>query len=414
MTLSVLAGLRWRTSGLVLGTVLLAFGLRRLLRGFTAADAPTPTLQEEESRGVVVLSRLVMLVAFAACLLLTASGGASSPDLLFFWGPKAQQFAASRTIDVAFLKAPFHAFMHAYYPPLVTNLYAFASMVAGRLAWTAAFLTFPLLLGALALGLPGILRASTHAAGVSEPRPPPSSSARSPARASTPTSGETAKCRCFSSKPWRRRSCSLRPRPGQPMQLLAGLLLAGAAVTKVEGLPFVVAAAMLAVFLRPGSSGSRGRARALAFLLAPTAAALAAWFAFGATRGLFVGYQGSGRLFDLHPDHLPIVLEAIARALVTTGYGLPWIVPFVCLLLALPLARRAAIPLGIAAALTAFFLFTYLHRAEDPSQWISWSASRIFSPVAMLMALAVTAAGGARAAAGQAPRPEAASPESPG
>ena len=39
--------------------------------------------------------------------------------------------AIARTIDTAFLTAPFLEYLHVYYPPLVTNLYAFASMAAG-------------------------------------------------------------------------------------------------------------------------------------------------------------------------------------------------------------------------------------------------------------------------------------------
>jgi len=40
----------------------------------------------------------------------------------------------------------------------VTNLYALGTIVAGRFPWGAATLTFPLLLALLSLGLPGVLR----------------------------------------------------------------------------------------------------------------------------------------------------------------------------------------------------------------------------------------------------------------
>ena len=65
--------------------------------------------------------------------------------------------------------------------------------------------------------------------------------------------------------------------------------------------------------------------------------------------------------------------------------------PIAVLAAAFPLARRSVVPLGNAAILAGFFLFTYLHRPEDPSLWISWSAARIFSPVAMLTAVAAAA-----------------------
>ena len=106
----------------------------------------------------MLVAAVLCAVAVAAAFLATAAGSASSPDLLFFWGPKAQQFAASRTVDAAYLATPLLRYMHPYYPPLVTNLYALASIVAGRMSWTAATFLFPSLLAALAVGLPGILR----------------------------------------------------------------------------------------------------------------------------------------------------------------------------------------------------------------------------------------------------------------
>jgi hypothetical protein len=63
-------------------------------------------------------------------------------------------------------------------------------------------------------------------------------------------------------------------------------------------------------------------------------------------------------------------------------------------------ADPARLPIGIAVILIAFFLFTYLHREENPSLWISWSASRIFSPVAVLTVLAAGCATRKTAGAG--------------
>lgn len=105
-------------------------------------------------RSALLLSGLSILAALVA----TLSSAATSPDLLYFWGPKAQAFAAARTIDASFLRDSTLLYMHPSYPPLVTNLLAFASQVAGRFPWLAATLTLPLLLAALALALPGVLR----------------------------------------------------------------------------------------------------------------------------------------------------------------------------------------------------------------------------------------------------------------
>jgi hypothetical protein len=83
-------------------------------------------------------------------------------------------------------------------------------------------------------------------------------------------------------------------------------------------------------------------------------------------------------------------VKAIGHALSSTGHGLPWLVPLAVLAAAGRLRPSALLPLGVAAALTGFLLFTYTHRSEDPTLWISWSAARVFSPVAMLLGLAAT------------------------
>jgi hypothetical protein len=320
-------------------------------------------------------------------LLATAGGAASSPDLLFFWGPKAQQYALARTVDAGFLGDEYLQYMHAYYPPLATNLFAFASMVAGRLSWTAATLTFPLLLTALALCLPGLLRAR-----ISRSRASATAAlivcAIAYAGIEADIGGNAEMPLVF----FETLAMSLllfTASTGAATQLLAGLLLAGIATTKVEGLPFVLAAAVLFLLLR--SKDIRSAARSMLALLGPTVLALCAWFAFGATRHLFFGYAGQGNWIDLHPGLWKIVLRSVALSLGATGHGLPYLVPLACLLLLAPgLTRVSAIPLGVAAALAGFLLFTYIDRPGDPSQWISWSAPRVLLPLAMLLALAAT------------------------
>ena len=335
------------------------------------------------------------LTAVAAALLATAAGAATSPDLLFFWGPKAQQFALARSFDAAFMRDELHHHMHAYYPPLVTNLGAFSSMAVGRMSWTGATLTFPLLLAALAVGLPGALGGRLGRA-----RAAAVASLTVAAIAYLGVEADVAGNAEMTLLLFETLAMALLLSENAahgPTQLLAGILLAGAAAAKVEGLPFVISAAALFFLARP--EASRPFWPAAARLLLPSAAMLSTWFAFGASRGIFFGYSGYGRFLDLHADHFPLVLSAVARSLLTTGYGLPWLVPLACVLLALPLSRRWILPIGTAAILTAFFLFTYIHRAEDPSLWISWSAPRIFSPVAVLLALA------ASLAAAREPRP---------
>ena len=372
MTGSVLLDLHWNESLVAGAAVLLACGLRLLL-GKERAQPPSA----EPADRLTVAAHALSAAAVAIAYLGARSGSATSPDLVFFWGAKAQQFAAARTIDVTFLENAFHRYMHLYYPPFVTNVYAFATMAAGRFPWTAAVLTFPLLLAALAIGLPGLLPRRAAAAWSAL------------AVAAIAYAGIAADVAGNGEMPLlllETLAVALLVSPDASRastQLLAGILLAGAVTAKVEGLPFALAAC--AVFL---VRARRPRAPAAARLLLPLVVCLGAWFFFGATRRLFYGYAGEGRMLDLYPARLATVLRLVGAALASTGYALPWLVP----LAVLPFAGRprgaAWIPLGTAAALSGFFVFTYLHRAEDPTLWITWSAPRIFMSVAMLLVIA--------------------------
>jgi hypothetical protein len=157
MTTFALLGIAWRPVVLVLMAALLSYLLRFLLLSSEAAEEEAPVRESRRSLAEK-LALVVIGVSVLTALAAAASASATSPDLLLFWGPKAQAFAAARTVDAAFLRDPLLDYMHRSYPPLVTNLYAFASIVAGRLAWGAATLVFPLGLGVLALALPGMLR----------------------------------------------------------------------------------------------------------------------------------------------------------------------------------------------------------------------------------------------------------------
>jgi hypothetical protein len=320
------------------------------------------------------MAQLLALLAVAAALVATVTGAAGSNDLIFFWAPKAQRFAAARTIDAEFLSAPLLGYMHAAYPPLVTNLYALASMAAGRFAWGAAVLTFPLLLAAVAAALPGLLRGGSSR---------PAAAANTALIAGTlayigmvqDVAGNGEMALLFFEVLG--MAVLLSPvASGSAGQLLAGLFLAGAATAKVEGLPFALAAAALFPIVRKDRATPAWKS--LLLLLLPTALALGAWFAFGASRGIFRRYESYGGLFEVHPEHLGVILRAIGESLWHTGYALPYVVPFLAFLVQARRSRR----------------MLYLHLASDPQEWVRWSAGRIFSPVPPLLALAATCASG--------------------
>jgi hypothetical protein len=395
MTVFALCGVPWSLPAVIGFALLLGFLLRPALG---TGGVETRTAHPDAARGVVVAASAVSIVAVAAAFLATLAGAASSPDLLFFWGPKAQRFAVAHTVDAGYLAEPALRYMHPYYPPLVTNLYALASMAAGRLSWTAATLLFPTLLAALAIGLPGILRTLPGA------RPAVAAATSALVIAALAYIGMEADVGGNAEMPLLvfetlAVAVLLSPLASTAAgQLLAGILLAGAATAKVEGLPFALTA--IAVFLWARRRDVRP-VSGLLRLAGPLAASLLAWFAYGEKTRLFHGYSGEGALLAPHPEHLAAAVRAIAASLASTGHALPWLIPLACLLaVASRLGRDAAVPLVTAAGLAAFLLFTYLDRPGDPSQWIAWSAPRVFSPLPMLFALAATTARGDRASDG--------------
>jgi hypothetical protein len=383
MTVFAVAGVRWGPS-LLLVSVAVALALRLALR----SSSPSPLwgegrgegLSEPKTLAALALMAVAILAAFAA----TLATRSTSLDLLLFWGPKAQQFAAARTIDAAFLSAPDLEYMHVYYPPLVTNVFAFGAMIVGRFPWGAATLTFPILLASTAVGLAGVL----------------ATKARRPAALSTTAlvvsalsllgihasvAGNAEPFLLF----YETIALALLLTPvarSSPGQLLAGLFLGGAAASKVEGLPFLAATVLLFFVVEPAARRAVGST--LARLLGPAVLSLATWFAFGANHELFYGYRSYGKFFDVHWENFSNVLSGLGSALWNAGYGLPFLVPLVVLLATRGKTRRALLPLGVAVALAGFFTFTYLHSAADPKVWISWSAARIFSPLTVLLALA--------------------------
>ncbi len=382
MTIWALAGWRWGPV-MVLPSAAVAFALKWLLRN---SDLPLAARREEarEPRSVTVIAHAVIAVSILAALAATLAARSTSPDLLLFWGPKAQQFATARTIDAAFLSAPYLEYLHVYYPPLVTNVFAFGAIAAGRFPWGAATLTFPLALAATAVGLYGILRSDA---------PAPCAAAASALVVSALGLVGIDSSVAGNAEPFllyfELLGIAILVTPAARSdagKLLAGLFFAGAAAAKVEGLPFVLAVVVLFLFL--DRRAARPAARTAFLLLAPTFVSIGAWLAFGATRKVFLGYKGYGHSLEFHWDHLPEVVSAIGAALWKVGYALPFAVPIVVLLATRPKGRRVLLPIGVAAALSVFLLVTYLQSADDPRLWILWSAARTFSPVTALLALA--------------------------
>jgi hypothetical protein len=328
-------------------------------------------------------------VSLLAALVATASSSATSVDLLLFWGPKARAFAAARTIDASFLRNPYLLYLHPSYPPLVTNLLAIATEAAGRLPWGAASLTFPLLLAVLGLSLPGALRLGA------------------PRRIAWAASAFVVSVFgvlghefnvAGNADPWlwtfEVLAVALMVSPSarsKPLLLLAGLLLAGAVTAKVEGLIFAPASVALFLLLRRKEIRM---GQAIVLLIGPSAVSLGAWFSFEAFRHVFVGYEQYGRFLDVHWNRLPLVLSTLTRVFWSAGWALPYLLPLAVLFLAPSKFRLLWLPIGVSLAIGLFSVFTYLHGNPDPSEWIGWSAGRVFSAIPAFLAVAGAASAG--------------------
>jgi hypothetical protein len=376
MTLAALAGAAWGILWLVAASMAVSALLRLALR----SEPEDPKAPDPGPPFPGRLSITILALSVAAALYATRTALATSMDLFLFWGPKAEAFASARTIEAAFLRA--HLDMHPDYPPLVTNVFAFATMLAGRFPWGASTFAFPLVTAGLALALPGLL-------GAGRPRDPAFAVSALVIASTTllgialNVAGNGDSILLF----FEVCAAALLTAPDAwrgSRLLLAGLFLAGAASAKVEGLVFVVAAAALFLLL---DRRARTR-RAVSLVLLPTGASLLAWFAFGAKTRLFGFYEGYGSFFTLHWESLPLILRTLAGELFSVAWGLPFLLPIAVLLATPQRARSSWIPLGSAALLSAFFVFTYLHTNYLLVEWIGWSAGRIYTPVAALLALA--------------------------
>ena len=316
------------------------FALRGALRGtlpeaqlalLPSAPYPRIPLSPLEWVAIIICAASVVVSAIAA---LTAS--ATSPDLILFWGSKAEAFAAARTIDDNFLGEPFLRFLHTSYPPLVTNAYAFATIAAGRFSWIGAIATFPALVAALAVALPAILRrwatrrdalvATAFIAAAAALAGDALDMAGNADMALLLYEILAAAVLLGASGPRGTDEAS----PLASAELLGGLLLGGAAAAKVEGLP--------SSSPRPpciSSCDAVGRESYPLLSRESFSRLFCRWQRGSPTAGgsfLFRWYESYGPTFEVHLGRLGIVLGQMLEAFWRTGYALPWLVPLAALL----------------------------------------------------------------------------------
>jgi hypothetical protein len=335
----------------------------------------------------LVLTVLILSAAVYAA----GSARATSTDLLFFWGTKGQRFAQTRSIDAAFLGDPAHLLMHPDYPPMLPCLYAWATLLAGQFAWGAALLSLPVFLALAVLTFFGFARATLgqreameHACLLA--------AVLTLVMVAGYTAGNAEPLLVYFEVTALSALVFAADRPeGIPV---AAVALAGAALTKVEGVVFAALVAGGAVlFFRDARHWRR-----LALLAGAPAAALGAW-------SLFCRSHRLPDVFDLHKPSTPTLAHfslVIGDVIHQASYGFwfaPWVVLF---LLALPgrRTRPSLLALTVALGFGAFLLYAYLTSSGNPHLWIEWSASRVLiTPLVCLFFCATARSGAANAPA---------------
>ncbi|HEY8180821.1 MAG TPA: hypothetical protein VII32_01170 [Thermoanaerobaculia bacterium] len=309
------------------------------------------------------------LLLIAIFLLLTIYGIATARetcgDLIYFWGPKGQQFHYAGSIDANFLGFRDYYLMHSDYPPLLPLLYAWASLVAHRFSWWGALFLMPIFLAATAFAFRAIARNGWYAALLT---------AILGYGFAIGMVGGAADPLLLMFEVIAIAALTF------DLEILAVPMLAALALTKVEGAVFVAICAFAYLITK------RKLLKAILIPL-PAAILLATWILFASRNQLIDSYamaRGS-----LHLDLLgPVTGATLRQASYKVAY-VPWLATLVPL--AIGPNRRALLPLIVAIGTLASTLFYYLH-AASPSWWIEASAQRVLlTPLACLVVAAAAA-----------------------
>lgn len=321
----------------------------------------------------VVLGVLgVALVSMAA---ITATS--TSIDFVYFWGPKAQQFALHRGIDFRYLSAPDNFLMHPDYPPLVPLVFAWSSLGAG-FSWWAPILSTPIFVALAGWSFWRLGRRSVEA----------------PILAGLSSLFVIILVYCLVVTNslgnaevflvcWEAQALALLTfwPPSSRRDLLASVMLSAVVLTKVEGAALaMLTAAAFSVGRRPAIRWGR------VFRLAGIPlAVLVGWIAIGHFEGISEAYSRSNPYGSFTLVHLSLIVPRVLAA----GNYEAWFLPWLALLGVIALSPRPAASvryLGLSFLYFLFVVFCYLHGGSDPHDWILVSAPRLLlAPLALLV-----------------------------
>ncbi len=382
-----LAGIPWSLAALAAPLLALTiFFMARTGRGRPAVAPPLAAVPRfSPSPAVALLAGIALFLAFLHLTLSLATSSSTSADFLFFWGVKAARFAAVRGFDVALLG--WHYFGHAApdYPPLVPVVQAWGVIAAGEMPWRRAPLAAVIwLAAALPLVLAFLRRRVSDDSALAATGFWGTAMAISLARS---LSGGNAEAPLLFFEAVAGVSLLAERESEVSSRFLPALFLAGAVLTKVEGLAaagLLVAGALLRDLLERRRGAIRG---AIPLIVAP-ALALAGWFAFQRLSGLPAGYVGHGPLFALSYDSLGSLGKAFLRHLDAGTLWLSWIFPLLFVFASFRRLRAGVPGLLFAAGLLLFFAHDYMHDFEDPAVRIGWTLPRVSQPALSLVILA--------------------------
>lgn len=350
----------------------------------------TPVTPRWHSR---LLGVVIVLASIHLCAAVITTR-ATSMDYLFTWGVKGAHYAADHGIRGPFLNAPFNIHMHTNYPPLLPSSLAWSALAAGKFSWRFGLLTsllwyfasLALLLELLErrLGREGALLitavwsitlsltlVSSMSAGSAEP---PFLAFETVALALVLTN--------------RSRNIGL--------MLLTSICLAGALLTKIEGL-LGVGLIAAGTFAAEVLQHRRIRERELVSYALLPFGIWALWPVFEKVYGVNTsdvmrGYE-TFAVFSVH--YLPQILKVSLLELAGPGWGVPWLLT-VGVLIHHRRRWREVLPalLFCLGSLAVYEGYYFIH-GSDPTTWIHWTLGRITQPVvsALILAAGVLAFG---------------------
>jgi hypothetical protein len=385
-TLLTLLGVAWNPLIVLAPPLLFAVFLARNAKG----KAETVRYPFRPGGRAAAFGILAGGAAVGHLMLSLATARATSTDFLLFWGVKAVYFAAGKGVDPEFLRHPWFGHGQPFYPPLVPTLDAWSILAAGRMPWRTAPLVTLLWFVAAALLVLEVQRrrlgdrdatlvATFWMAALSASLVISFSGANAEAPL---VLYETAAGMLLLNE---------GPHPGAGRRFLAGVFLAGAVLTKVEG---TVGSGLLILgtVLRDRMVGEgRPRWREMAGLVIPPLCAGLLWWSYVRWFGIPSNYGSTGRPAEMHWGRLKDVIGLVILHLSAGTWWLSWILPLLLILAAAKTGRcREALP-GIVAVsgLLAVFVFLYMHETTNQTMRIGWEIPRISQPaLSLLIAIA--------------------------